>query len=262
MLSYILRYFKNQFVRSTNYLFCADWVIENSPEDARVLDFGCGAAQTVTELRSKGINAYGCDIFYEGGNLLPNVPTFLLDSNIIRHMSSNYIPFPDSTFDLVVSNQVFEHVEDLSATLLELRRVLRSNGRILLLFPTSASLIEYHVGLPLVHLIPSQSCRFLLVLLLRLIGFGADKDGLTPYQWSQRAVKWIDSWTYYRDPQLLHSLFSNYFTNWNYAEELWLKYRSPFLAKVTSLFGVPFQRFLVQRLGSSVYLIDFSVDSH
>ena len=32
----------------------------------KVLDYDCGAGEIVNELRSHDINAYGCDVFYEG----------------------------------------------------------------------------------------------------------------------------------------------------------------------------------------------------
>ena len=42
------------------------------------------------------------------------------------------LDFPDASFDLVVNNMVFEHVEDLDAVLAEIQRVLKPGGRILL----------------------------------------------------------------------------------------------------------------------------------
>jgi SAM-dependent methyltransferase len=43
------------------------------------------------------------------------------------------IPFPDRTFDVVTSTQVYEYVEDIRAALAEAYRVLRPNGRLLVL---------------------------------------------------------------------------------------------------------------------------------
>lgn len=41
------------------------------------------------------------------------------------------LPFKNSTFDLIISNSVLEHVEDLQHTVKELSRVLKSGGRLL-----------------------------------------------------------------------------------------------------------------------------------
>jgi arsenite methyltransferase len=43
------------------------------------------------------------------------------------------LPYPDASFDLAVSTQVYEYVPDLSRALAELRRVLRPGGRALIL---------------------------------------------------------------------------------------------------------------------------------
>jgi SAM-dependent methyltransferase len=61
------------------------------------------------------------------------------------------IPFPARSFDLVLSNQVLEHVRDLDLLLGELGRVLAPGGVSVHFFPTREVWIEPHVGLPLVH---------------------------------------------------------------------------------------------------------------
>jgi arsenite methyltransferase len=43
------------------------------------------------------------------------------------------LPFPDATFDAVVSTQVFEYLDDVAAALAEAHRVLRPGGRLLVL---------------------------------------------------------------------------------------------------------------------------------
>jgi arsenite methyltransferase len=43
------------------------------------------------------------------------------------------LPFPDGTFDVAVSTQVYEYVADLEAALAELHRVLRPGGRALII---------------------------------------------------------------------------------------------------------------------------------
>ena len=44
-----------------------------------------------------------------------------------------HIPYPEQTFDVVVSTQVLEYVDDIAAALSEVHRVLRPGGRVLLL---------------------------------------------------------------------------------------------------------------------------------
>jgi SAM-dependent methyltransferase len=90
----------------------------------------------VAEGRNRGLDIVGVEAFYGGSQAkeiaiskgLLNVSIFPLDENF-------KIPFPDNCFDLVVSNQVMEHVQDLSLTFMEINRVLKPNGRFLVLFP-------------------------------------------------------------------------------------------------------------------------------
>jgi arsenite methyltransferase len=51
------------------------------------------------------------------------------------------LPFADASFDVAVSTQVYEYVEDMSAALAEVRRVLRPGGRLLVLDTDWGSLV-------------------------------------------------------------------------------------------------------------------------
>ncbi len=60
--------------------------------------------------------------------------------NRLRKQADHYydgtrFPFPDACFDNVLCNQVLEHVFDPSAFLLEIRRVLRPGGQLVLTIP-------------------------------------------------------------------------------------------------------------------------------
>jgi SAM-dependent methyltransferase len=46
---------------------------------------------------------------------------------------ANALPFPDASFDVVTSTQVYEYVTDLAGALAEVHRVLRPGGRLLVL---------------------------------------------------------------------------------------------------------------------------------
>lgn len=57
------------------------------------------------------------------------------------------IPLPDSSCSIIMANHVLEHVEDVATSLAELRRVLRSDGQILLTIPIDWNLkTSYSVG--------------------------------------------------------------------------------------------------------------------
>lgn len=115
------------------YEFCARWVANQVSGAARVLDYGCGAGRVVALLREAGINAFGCDVFYEGGDYSDVI--FPAAKPYVLRMEGERIPFEDASFDVVLSNQVFEHVPNLDAALSEISRVLKPGGVALNLFP-------------------------------------------------------------------------------------------------------------------------------
>lgn len=57
------------------------------------------------------------------------------------------LPYPANHFDYVISNDVFEHVCDVKKSLEECFRVLKSNGRLLAVFPPFLQPLESHLGL-------------------------------------------------------------------------------------------------------------------
>ena len=50
-------------------------------------------------------------------------------------LDNKYIPYEDSSFDLVFSTNVIEHIEDLDTVILEIQRVLKDDGKILISIP-------------------------------------------------------------------------------------------------------------------------------
>jgi SAM-dependent methyltransferase len=57
------------------------------------------------------------------------------------------IPWPDGSFDAILSFDVLEHVRSVSATLKECWRVLRRGGHLLAVFPSYFQPVEHHLSL-------------------------------------------------------------------------------------------------------------------
>lgn len=79
----------------------------------------------------------------------------LYDQEYIRSIDTNSyrLPFPDATFDYVISCQVLEHVQDYSTVLAELARVTKKSGVGYHEFPSRYRLIEGHIYVPLASII-------------------------------------------------------------------------------------------------------------
>jgi SAM-dependent methyltransferase len=98
-------------------------------DSPRILDVGCGTGANLEMLARFG-NAEGVDVSTEALDFcrargLKNV----------RQGQAERLPFPDSSFDIVTALDVIEHLDDDTAGLSEMGRILRPGGRALLFVP-------------------------------------------------------------------------------------------------------------------------------
>ncbi|MEP7055467.1 MAG: class I SAM-dependent methyltransferase [Actinomycetota bacterium] len=178
---------------------------------ARVLDYGCGDGTTVRLLRAAGFDAYGVDIRWRGADYGDIEATDLGVEKRLRYYDvAELLPFEDHMFDVVISDQVFEHVVPMAAALRELARVMRPGAVMYHHFPSRRVLREGHIGIPLTHRLPDGRFRLYYTALLRRIGFGTHKDGRPPVEWAAEKLAWVDDWTVYRTTREIHSLFGAY----------------------------------------------------
>jgi len=100
------------------------WVYDNVRSGSAVLDLGCGAGMLAL-LKRKQVSLVGVDLSSECA-LAARRNGY--DATFIASLSQ--LPFPDDSFDYVVSLDVLGHVafEDKDAVLSEIKRVLRPGG--------------------------------------------------------------------------------------------------------------------------------------
>jgi SAM-dependent methyltransferase len=97
-------------------------------EGDRVLDFGCGAGRFLAGLP----NAVGVEIAEPAAERArSNVPG--ADVRLIEPDGS--LPLGHGEIDLVWCSEVLEHIADVGHALLEMRRVLKPDGRVLITVP-------------------------------------------------------------------------------------------------------------------------------
>jgi len=125
-----------------------------------LLENGCGVGMYVEHLSPLGGRVYGLEYDFdrarEAGARSPG----------IINAAGEKLPYPDSTFDLILSHEVLEHVQDDADAVREMVRVLRSNGRIVLFVPNRGYPFEthgiywrgkYHFGnIPFVNWLPRR----------------------------------------------------------------------------------------------------------
>jgi SAM-dependent methyltransferase len=109
-----------------------------------ILDVGCNSGYGTLRLAAVARRAVGVDVnplAIEGARRRPGgrAVEFLA-------IDGSQLPFPDRSFDMVVSFQVIEHVADPAPYLTEIARVLRPDGTALLTTPNAA--IRLDPGMP------------------------------------------------------------------------------------------------------------------
>lgn len=187
-----------------NYAYIATEAERMLRPGGLVLDYGCGKGRFVELARSLDLDCEGCDRF-EGpwSSWIDDLPEGARGH--VSRMEGNAIPFPDAQFDLVVSNQVFEHVSPslLPETLNEIRRVLKPGGALLFLFPTRETWYEGHFGLYFPHLLPLGSrLQFHYLRLAHKLGLG-----LYPEQGRERDADPSRGWAKYAQFSLSDHIF-------------------------------------------------------
>jgi len=239
-----------------NYEFCAEWVSKQTPKkNIRVLDYGCGSGEIVKKLRQKNINAFGCDVFYEGGNYSSLVDNILIESGIIKKMDGNAIPFDNVFFDVVINNQVMEHVENIDLVLNEIYRVMKPGGVILSLFPDKGVWREGHCGIPFLHWFPKKSLfRVYYASAFRILGFGYHKGNKPPLNWSRDFCEWLDNWTYYRTQSEIDISYNKYFRSIQNIESFWLQERLNKGQFFLRILPESSKRFIVNKLAGMVFI--------
>ncbi|PIN94278.1 hypothetical protein COU56_02710 [Candidatus Pacearchaeota archaeon CG10_big_fil_rev_8_21_14_0_10_31_9] len=110
-------------------------------KNKRILEIGSGKGSLIHHLKKEGYNITGTEIDYnlvkEGKKLFGNIP--------LKTMSGDKLNFKDSSFDVVLSFDVFEHISDSDKHLKEVRRVLKKRGYYLLGTPNKWTNIPWEI---------------------------------------------------------------------------------------------------------------------
>lgn len=124
----------------------------------RVLVDGCGVGAYLSRLAAGARQAVGLDIEHE------RTLDARASADQVLCGAGERLPFPDGYFDLILSHEVLEHVQDDRQAVSEIVRTLRPGGRLVLFVPNRGYPYEthgvywrgrYHFGnIPLVNWLP------------------------------------------------------------------------------------------------------------
>jgi SAM-dependent methyltransferase len=106
--------------------------------EGSVLENGCGVGMYLERLARLGGRVAGLEYDFERAG-----EAVLRSPNVVN-AAGEHLPFCGGSFDLILSHEVIEHVQDDRAAVTEMVRVLRSEGRIALFCPNRGYPFETH----------------------------------------------------------------------------------------------------------------------
>jgi len=96
----------------------------------KILDIGCGTGALIKELQQEGKEVFGVDMSKTALNFCSAQGV----KNLFQAQVTQ-LPFVEKSFDTILMLDVLEHVEDENKAMTEIKRVLRSNGVIIIFVP-------------------------------------------------------------------------------------------------------------------------------
>jgi ubiquinone/menaquinone biosynthesis C-methylase UbiE len=116
-----------------------------------VLDIGCGTGFPLIEIAQRlgeTSRVYGIDPWKEtNARVQLKINTYALNNAVIVNGHAEQLPFSSSSFDIIVSNNGLNNVEDLNKTLAECSRVAGKGAQLLFTMNLDGSMIEFYDAL-------------------------------------------------------------------------------------------------------------------
>ena len=106
--------------------------------EGRVLVNGCGVGMYVKHLMPLANEVVGLDIEF------PRVRDTQAYTDLVLNAAGEHLPFSAESYDLILSHEVLEHVQDDAAAIREMVRTLKPGGRIVLFCPNRGYPFETH----------------------------------------------------------------------------------------------------------------------
>lgn len=167
----------------------------STPAVIRILDAGCGNGLLISYLHRSlakllpeiEFELHGFDVGDHGvqssdffaktlSTLNSDAPEINWNERLTLLDQTDQWPYQDEAFDIVISNQVLEHVDEPLVFFKQAARVLKRGGFSAHLYPLKHYIKEGHLYLPFVHRIKSHDLLVGYIKLLSRLGFGKFKQ--------------------------------------------------------------------------------------
>lgn len=245
----------------SNYSFIIDYIQTLAQkEKIRVLDYGCGNGTIVQELIEAGFDAYGCEYFGPGSGL--EIKKQLADKGLLGNkvhiIEEINTGFEDDYFDVVISNQVFEHIPNIEPVLHEIHRVMKANAIFLNVFPHKGTIREAHCHILFAHRLTARfGILYAWLYMMKSLGLGRRKKEKNTDKWVRFWMKWIPENTNYISRSAVLKSYKIHFTV-QHIEDEYFEYRLKNAGRHTLariLHYTPFvSRYITRKWGGLVLL--------
>lgn len=118
-------------------LYWLDFILKGYlPDDAKILDAGCGEGRNLTYCLKNSLDVFGIDQNPEAINFLKLIAKQYKQEDLdarFQVMKLDKILFPDSTFDIIICSAVLHFAKNIThfnMMINELTRLLKQNGKI------------------------------------------------------------------------------------------------------------------------------------
>lgn len=187
------------------------------PPKINILDWGCGRGRSVYELRKLGYQAFGVDIDpaeLRIGRAALGAAGF--DEDLLFELDkTGRAPFPDGFFEIIFSEVVFEHVQDLTNAIAEIRRLTGPGGYGYHVIPAHRGIVEGHLQVPFVHWLPKNNLRWLYLWACYSLGIGGAQNEEesrlgTASKKASFQCSYCNGRTFYRSARFYQDAFKEY----------------------------------------------------
>jgi len=117
-----------------------DMIVQAAGEriKGQILENGCGVGMYVEHISPFGGTVIGLEYDFE------RAIEAHVNSPHIFNAAGEFLPLPSGTFDLILSHEVIEHVQDDCSAIHEMLRILKSGGRAVIFCPNRGYPFETH----------------------------------------------------------------------------------------------------------------------
>lgn len=105
------------------------------PDSQRLLEIGCGYGLLLPALSKKAARTYGLDIHTCLGMVDKTVKSEGVLGLALTRADIAHLPYREDSFDTLVCISVLEHLPDIEGAILEMKRILKEKGTLIVGFP-------------------------------------------------------------------------------------------------------------------------------